>query len=134
MTCRPLRRSRRKPRPASRRGLIVEDRPRGADRQSLEHPWPETLSALVEQALADVDASRDLAALDEVRVRVLGKKGLLTEQLKSLGKLPGGRASRGGPEDQRRQERDPERPWRRAASALERGRLERRARARAPSM
>ena len=48
----------------------------------------ETLSSLVEQALADVRAARDLAALDEVRVRLLGKKGLLTEQLKSLGTLP----------------------------------------------
>jgi phenylalanyl-tRNA synthetase alpha chain len=45
------------------------------------------LSALVDQALADVDASADLAALDEVRVRLLGKKGLLTEQLKGLGAL-----------------------------------------------
>ena len=45
------------------------------------------LNALVEQALADVNASASLAALDEVRVRYLGKKGLLTEQLKSLGKL-----------------------------------------------
>jgi phenylalanyl-tRNA synthetase alpha chain len=47
----------------------------------------ESLSALVNQALADVDASTDLGALDEVRVRLLGKKGLLTEQLKSLGAL-----------------------------------------------
>ena len=47
----------------------------------------EALSALVEQALADVDSSANLAALDEVRVRLLGKKGLLTEQLKSLGSL-----------------------------------------------
>jgi phenylalanyl-tRNA synthetase alpha chain len=47
----------------------------------------EALSALVEQALAEVDSSATLAALDEVRVRVLGKKGLLTEQLKSLGSL-----------------------------------------------
>jgi phenylalanyl-tRNA synthetase alpha chain len=47
----------------------------------------EALSALVEQALADVDSSATLAVLDEVRVRLLGKKGLLTEQLKSLGKL-----------------------------------------------
>jgi phenylalanyl-tRNA synthetase alpha chain len=46
------------------------------------------LTSLVEQALADVRASSDPAALDEVRVRLLGKKGLLTEQLKSLGKLP----------------------------------------------
>ncbi len=47
----------------------------------------ESLSALVEQALADVDSSATLAALDEVRVRLLGKKGLLTEQLKGLGAL-----------------------------------------------
>ena len=47
----------------------------------------EALAALVEQALADVDSSASLAALDEVRVRILGKKGLLTEQLKSLGTL-----------------------------------------------
>lgn len=47
----------------------------------------DTLSALVNQALADIDAAGDLTALDEVRVRVLGKKGLLTEQLKMLGGL-----------------------------------------------
>jgi phenylalanyl-tRNA synthetase alpha chain len=47
----------------------------------------ESLSALVNQALADVDASTDLNALDDVRVRLLGKKGLLTEQLKGLGAL-----------------------------------------------
>src|SRR5277367_5785501 len=47
----------------------------------------EPLSALVEQALADVKSSATLASLDEVRVRLLGKKGLLTEQLKSLGGL-----------------------------------------------
>jgi phenylalanyl-tRNA synthetase alpha chain len=35
-----------------------------------------------------VAASADLVALDEVRVHWLGKKGLLTEQLKSLGGLP----------------------------------------------
>jgi phenylalanyl-tRNA synthetase alpha chain len=48
----------------------------------------EALSTLVERALADIAASADLAALDEVRVRLLGKKGALTEQLKSLGVLP----------------------------------------------
>jgi phenylalanyl-tRNA synthetase alpha chain len=47
----------------------------------------EVLSAIVARALADIDASADLAALEEVRVRVLGKKGLLTEQLKGLGAL-----------------------------------------------
>ncbi len=45
------------------------------------------LSALVAGALADIDASTDLAGLEEVRVRVLGKKGLLTERLKGLGAL-----------------------------------------------
>ncbi len=48
----------------------------------------EGLGRLIEQALADVEASRTLSDLDEVRVRLLGKKGLLTEQLKALGKLP----------------------------------------------
>ena len=46
------------------------------------------LTALVAHALADVEAARDRGALEEVRVRLLGKKGLLTEQLKALGKLP----------------------------------------------
>jgi len=49
---------------------------------------PESLLLLVEQALAEVAAAADLSHLDEVRVRLLGKKGLLTEQLKSLGALP----------------------------------------------
>jgi phenylalanyl-tRNA synthetase alpha chain len=48
----------------------------------------DALSILVERALADVDASANLERLDEVRVRLLGKKGQLTEQLKSLGALP----------------------------------------------
>ena len=47
----------------------------------------EVLVGLLEQALAEVEASRTLSDLDEVRVRLLGKKGLLTEQLKGLGKL-----------------------------------------------
>jgi len=50
----------------------------------------EALSTLVERALADVQASPTLGGLDEVRVRLLGKKGLLTEQLKGLGALPAG--------------------------------------------
>ena len=45
------------------------------------------LAALTRQALDEVAASPELAALDEVRVRWLGKKGTLTEQLKSLGGL-----------------------------------------------
>jgi phenylalanyl-tRNA synthetase alpha chain len=47
----------------------------------------DSLTAIIEQALADVNSSASLAALDEVRVRILGKKGLLTEQLKALGGL-----------------------------------------------
>ena len=46
------------------------------------------LESLQRSALGEVAASKTLAALDEVRVRWLGKKGLLTEQLKSLGALP----------------------------------------------
>jgi phenylalanyl-tRNA synthetase alpha chain len=46
------------------------------------------LSALTQEALAEVAACGDLAALDDVRVRWLGKKGALTEQLKALGTLP----------------------------------------------
>ncbi|MGC4027887.1 MAG: phenylalanine--tRNA ligase subunit alpha [Steroidobacteraceae bacterium] len=48
----------------------------------------ESLSDLTGRALAETAASADLARLDEVRVHWLGKKGLLTEQLKQLGTLP----------------------------------------------
>ena len=48
----------------------------------------ESLDILVEHALADVAASSSVSSLDEVRVRTLGKKGLLTERLKGLGTLP----------------------------------------------
>jgi phenylalanyl-tRNA synthetase alpha chain len=46
------------------------------------------LATLSRQALDEVAASSTLAALEEVRVRWLGKKGPLTEQLKALGTLP----------------------------------------------
>jgi phenylalanyl-tRNA synthetase alpha chain len=46
------------------------------------------LTSLVTEALGEVAASADLGALDDARVRWLGKKGTLTEQLKSLGGLP----------------------------------------------
>ena len=48
----------------------------------------ESLAALVARALADVAASASVTALEEVRVHLLGKKGQLTERLKSLGALP----------------------------------------------
>src|SRR5262245_4248916 len=45
------------------------------------------VDALVRQALDEVAATGTLAALDEVRVHWLGKKGALTELLKTLGSL-----------------------------------------------
>ena len=45
------------------------------------------LSELVETAESDIQAAADLAALDKVRVRYLGKKGLLTARLKDLSKI-----------------------------------------------
>lgn len=54
------------------------------------------LTSLTQQALDEVAAVGDLAALDEVRVRWLGKKGAITEQLKSLGSLPGAERAAAG--------------------------------------
>jgi len=48
----------------------------------------EDISALLEEGQAAARASETLKDLDEVRVRYLGKKGLLTQQLKQLGSLP----------------------------------------------
>jgi phenylalanyl-tRNA synthetase alpha chain len=45
------------------------------------------LEAIKTAALAAVELACDLPALDQVRVQYLGKKGELTQQLKSLGKL-----------------------------------------------
>ncbi len=42
---------------------------------------------LMDQGLSEVAAASDLAALDAVRVKFLGKKGLLTDALRSLGRL-----------------------------------------------
>jgi len=46
------------------------------------------LDRLKAQAFDAVAAAADLAALEQVRVEMLGKTGLLTAQLKSLGALP----------------------------------------------
>jgi len=48
----------------------------------------EQLDKLTAEALAAIEAAEDLRALDDIRVRYLGKKGELTAQLKQLGKLP----------------------------------------------
>ncbi|HKX60156.1 MAG TPA: phenylalanine--tRNA ligase subunit alpha [Steroidobacteraceae bacterium] len=54
------------------------------------------LESLVARALADTDASADLAALDAVRVATLGRKGSVTELLKGLGSLPAGERKAAG--------------------------------------
>ena len=46
------------------------------------------LTALTGEARAEVASAQDAGALEIVRVRWLGKKGILTEQLKELGRLP----------------------------------------------
>ena len=46
------------------------------------------LTDILEQAKQQIAAAADLAALDTVRVKCLGKQGELTEILKGLGKLP----------------------------------------------
>ena len=47
-----------------------------------------SLDELEQEALQAVASAADAAALDQVRVHYLGKKGSLTQQLKQLGKLP----------------------------------------------
>jgi phenylalanyl-tRNA synthetase alpha chain len=46
------------------------------------------LTAFAQRALAEIAACGDVAALEEARVRWLGKRGTFTEQLKLLGQLP----------------------------------------------
>ena len=46
------------------------------------------LNNIVEGGEREIDASGDLKSLDEVRVRYLGKQGLVTEQLRTLGQIP----------------------------------------------
>ena len=46
------------------------------------------LKPLADAALTDIAAATSLDTLDAVRVRLLGKAGTITAQLKSLGALP----------------------------------------------
>ncbi len=48
----------------------------------------DNLDVVVARAKAEIAAAESLAALDAVRVRYLGKKGLLTALLQGLGQLP----------------------------------------------
>ncbi|MBB5208206.1 phenylalanine--tRNA ligase subunit alpha [Chiayiivirga flava] len=48
----------------------------------------DALHTLADAGLADIAAADTLDGLDAIRVRLLGKSGSITEQLKALGKLP----------------------------------------------
>ncbi len=83
-------RSRRRPRwprPPEPRARLAE-LPRGLAR------WSRSARSDRPRAGGSLRQRDALARLDEVRVHWLGKKGLLTEQLKSLGTLPASGASR----------------------------------------
>ncbi|GMQ76875.1 MAG: phenylalanine--tRNA ligase subunit alpha [Gammaproteobacteria bacterium] len=54
------------------------------------------LTDIVGRARDELSAARDAVALDAVRVRYLGKQGLLTQQRKQLGKLPAGERPEAG--------------------------------------
>jgi phenylalanyl-tRNA synthetase alpha chain len=56
--------------------------------KSLGRSKLQELIALVHKAQLDLAQAGDLARLEQLRVHYLGKKGLLTERLKQLGKLP----------------------------------------------
>src|SRR5690349_2729342 len=50
--------------------------------------WTMELDAQIEQALSQIGSAPTLEALDAMRVSLLGKSGMVTEQLKALGNLP----------------------------------------------
>ena len=54
------------------------------------------LAELVRRAAKEIAEIADLAALDQLRVHYLGKKGVLTERLKRLGELPADERPRAG--------------------------------------
>ncbi|KAF2958349.1 phenylalanine--tRNA ligase subunit alpha [Thermotoga sp. Ku-13t] len=43
---------------------------------------------LKEKALREISEAQDIAQLERIRVNYLGRKGILTEQMRSIGKLP----------------------------------------------
>ena len=47
----------------------------------------DNLQSIQEEALALIESADSLAHLDEVRVKFLGKKGLISAQMKTLGQL-----------------------------------------------
>ena len=55
------------------------------------------IEQLIKEAEQKITSSQDVAALDQVRVHYLGKSGLLTAQLKQLGRLPKEERPKAGP-------------------------------------
>ena len=56
----------------------------------------QTIESLAIKASSEIDKSMDIASLDSVRVKYLGKKGKLTAELKKLGQLPAEERSNAG--------------------------------------
>ncbi len=54
------------------------------------------LDQITAEALAAIAAATDVATIEEVRVKVLGKKGTLTEVMKTLGGLSAEERPRAG--------------------------------------
>jgi|TARA_Y100001937_G_scaffold127744_1_gene200961 phenylalanyl-tRNA synthetase alpha chain len=54
----------------------------------LEYVLMENLDALVAQALEAIEQAADVATLEQIRVQYLGKKGELTQVMKTLGNIP----------------------------------------------
>lgn len=54
------------------------------------------LKHITEQAIASIQTTDDIKILDDIRVKYMGKKGLITEQLKTLGALPPEQRSEAG--------------------------------------
>ncbi len=54
----------------------------------MSHPLEDLLRSLQKEALEEISRTEDLRALEEVRVRYLGRKGRLTQLLRGLRDLP----------------------------------------------
>ena len=50
-------------------------------------PLKEQLSNIQKQALAEIEKASDIKSVDDLKIRLLGKKGELTAILKQMGKL-----------------------------------------------
>lgn len=55
-----------------------------------------SIEQLQEQARSEINAASDLSALEHLRVAYLGKKGAITQRLKSLGQLPADQRKQAG--------------------------------------